>query len=328
MYNPVEDNLIKTNSNNTQISKNQCLPFCSLSTNQLLTSLYITPDGEIFVGTKYWFSIYYFYETELKAKKHISIGSKINYIDSKIFSNSDRFRYIALATSDGFVNFLKVEFDDDGQLSLDTHERISIFYGETKFVSIIDENTIVSAGDDNIISVISKENTWKHNQYKRNCTITALKYFSDQIFVGYENGEVDIFKSPQIDSTKQIPSDLVPQNIIKFESAILGFYYSQFLIVVTDRIYHELDQKELKESNQFSFPFKADKISIAFDQIDDKTIQQMLISDSNQIKIYENNQLASTLNISTDEHSSMSFLGDALVVASSNTISLYLIKHA
>lgn len=326
MNDQTEDNPNETDSNNLQILKNQCEPFSNLSTNQFLTSLYITEDGVIFVGTKYWFSIYCFSGTdnELKAKNHFSIGSRINHIDSKIFSQNDELRYVALATGDGFVNFLKIEFN---QLSIFSHEKMSIFYGETKFVSIIDENTIVSAGDDRVISFISKDNSsWKHKQYQMKNKITALNYFSDRIFVGYQNGEVDIFESPKTESSEKILDDLVLKRIIELDGSILGFYKSRLLIVVTDEHYYELDQ-ESTEKNKVSFSSKADKVSITFDHNDNnQTIQRMLVSDSNHVRIYENNQLSSTLNISSNEFTSMSFFGDSLAVASSNTISLYQIN--
>ena len=109
---------------------------------------------------------------------------------------------------------------------------------------------------------------------------------------------------------------------LHFECAILNFYYSDFLIIVTQKNYYELDQKLIEKRNM-SFDFDADNVFIAFDRSENQAIQKMLVSNSNQVEYYENNTLTPIFDIPSNEHALMSFLGDALIVISSKTISLY-----
>lgn len=325
MIDMIDDNNNKKNFDNYQTPVKQIKPFFSLNTKQILSCLFITEDGEIFVGTKYWLSIYYFSEKRLIAKNHISIGSEINDIDSYNFENS---RYIALATSDGFISLLRIKYTDN-ILSVDTHERLSIYNGEAKLVSILDQNTIVTVGDNSLITIITKsissDKSWNQKQYKRKNNITALKYYKDQIFIGYENGEIETFMlvKEHCNDAEMLTSKMkTTKSSYQFKSAILGFYFNPEPIVVTEQSYYELDQF-LKVKDHYSFSFKANKVSVVFDNIDGKNMQRMIVSDSNQVNIYENNKFVSAPALSSKSLISLSFLGDALIALSSQSVSLY-----
>lgn len=268
----------------------------AFSTNQNLSSLFITPNGDIFIGTNYWLLLYHF-SKKFQEKSNYHIGSKINHID--IQANEDGFQ-VALATYDGFVHFLQI----DDHAVVQKHIRTSVFHESSELVSINDD-TIICAGGDSSLSIltINDHATIKKTIQKKH-KITALKAINNRICVGYQNGLIEILNH----DLQKVKGDII------FNDPVIEIDWTSVdPVFITAQNYYQYnpDLKSIKTSIAFDTTISKAKVQ------HDSNNTRLFISDNKNVYIYENGSLLKPIeNVNCVD---AAFIGDYLFLIEINT---------
>lgn len=169
----------------------------------------------------------------LKPKTIISIGSTINAIDAKRLNET---LVVGLACNDGSIHL--ISFTDDFQI--ESHRKSLIYELRAKYVFVVDEDTVVSAGDDFYFSISQHTKRSCAEKLKIPYLISAISYFDKKIFIGTTNGSLFV---SDMDGDFKLINDY-NERIVSI--GIISTDDDDCIAVLTENEYYELEMRHKK----------------------------------------------------------------------------------
>ena len=295
---------------NSKIFTDAEFPFkLKFETNQTITCIQSHyQSGSIFIGTKYWLSVYYFTEEyELLPKRHYHIGSEINCISAISFN---KIIYVFFGTNDGFIHNFAIS---DDNCDLIWHIRNNVYNDGASIIEPISKDMIVSVGDKNQLTFIAGFNQNEATSIMRkkfDNVLTSLKYYDGTIYVGDQNGDVHLLRN---DNNK-----INTITTISFKSSILKILINENShIVVTKNSICELNE-DLKENTKLlSIPVEVEKVYLYEQNDEDENRDIFIIQSRTNNYIYSTDQeILEKINNFHITHGT--FLGDFFIYLNEN----------